>query len=184
MLQELRHKNKDEDDEDDEEDEDSDDNDDDGTYLIETFQKVVLNGIELPTPAKWKSSRTLQITYLDSDMMIARTAGGEPHLLLRHSPCSTDFDEDAENENDECDIDTEVTEYFQDAKMKYGSTISRSLVDRAYVGNDALESDVDESFLSPLRSIKGNNNHHKDQKLDIDNIVKLIKAILQGENGH
>ena len=39
--------------------------DDDGTILSETFDKVVLNGFELPTPQHWKKSRQLQITYLD-----------------------------------------------------------------------------------------------------------------------
>jgi hypothetical protein len=122
-----------------------------GTFLIETFQKLVLAGIELPAPDHWKNSRDLEITYLDQDMMIARTAGGEPHLLLRHSPCSTD--------DDTCNIDHEVTEYFEEARNKYGSTISRSLVDRAY------EADGENS-------------------LDVANIVRLVKAILDPKEGH
>lgn len=122
------------------------------TFLVETFEKLVLSGIEIPTPESWKSSRDLEITYLDQDMMIARTAGGEPHLLLRHSPCSTD--------DETCDIDMEVTEYFEEARSKYGSTLSRSLVDRAY--DEASDN----------------------TELDVDNIAKLVKSILQGENGH
>ncbi len=101
------------------------DDEDDGTLLIESFERLELMGIEVPTPASWKSSRKLQITYLDEDMMIARTNGGEPHLLLRHSPCSTD--------DETCDLDTdEPTPFFQDAMNKYGKHLSRSLVDRAY----------------------------------------------------
>jgi hypothetical protein len=132
-----------------------------GTFLVESFNKLVLAGAEIPTPPEWKSSRALEITYLDQDMMLARTAGGEPHLLLRHSPCSTDASDasiDA-GDDDYCDIDMEVTPYFAEALSKYGSTISRSLVDRAF-------------------------NAEGDNKLDIDNIVKLVQAILAGKNGH
>jgi hypothetical protein len=122
-----------------------------GTFLVESFQKLVLAGVEIPTPEQWKTSRDLEISYLDQDMMIARTAGGEPHFLLRHSPCSTD--------DDACDIDSEVTEYFQEARATYGTALSRSLVDRAY-------------------DPKGEN------RLDVDNIIRLVQAILEGKNGH
>jgi hypothetical protein len=121
-----------------------------GTFLIETFQNIVLAGVELPTPSSWHKSRDLEITYLDQDMMIARTDGGEPHLLLRHSPCSTD--------DDTCDIDHEVTEYFEEARAKYGSSLSRSLVDRAYGEGEG--------------------------KFDMENIVHLIQSILSRKEGH
>jgi hypothetical protein len=119
-----------------------------GTHLIETFDKLMLGGMELPTPRKWKSCRMLEITYLDDDMMIARTAGGEPHLLLRHSVCATN--------DDTCDIDEELThtEYLKLARAKYGPTLTRSLVDRDFMAdNDSTT-------------------------LDMAKIVQLIKAIL------
>eukprot|EP00429_Kryptoperidinium_foliaceum_P093328 CAMPEP_0176185160 /NCGR_PEP_ID=MMETSP0121_2-20121125/1207_1 /TAXON_ID=160619 /ORGANISM="Kryptoperidinium foliaceum, Strain CCMP 1326" /LENGTH=373 /DNA_ID=CAMNT_0017523597 /DNA_START=38 /DNA_END=1159 /DNA_ORIENTATION=- len=117
-----------------------------GVLLIESFDKLVLMGVEIPTPDSWKSSRELQITYLDEDMMIARTAGGEPHLLLRHSPCSTD--------DDSCDLDEdEPTPFFQDAMAKYGRHLSRSLVDRAYSMDDEKTAglDVANILYSPNR---------------------------------
>lgn len=127
---------------------------DHGTLLIETFDKLVFMGHEVPTPASWKSSRKLHITYLDDDMMIARTNGGEPHLLLRHSPCGTD--------DDSCDLDTEdPTPFFQEAINKYGRHLSRSLVDRAYT----IHSET-----------KGT--------LDMANIVRLIHGIMKAPNGH
>ena len=130
-----------------------------GTLLIETFDKLLLMGVEVPTPASWKSSRQLEITYLDEDMMIARTAGGEPHLLLRHSPCSTD--------DDTCDLDSdEPTRYFQDAMDKYGRHLSRSLVDRAYSMDD--ENDDDDGTAR--------------RSLDVANIVQLIRGIISSPN--
>lgn len=119
-----------------------------GTLGIETFQKLVLAGVEIPTPEQWKSSRDLEISYLDKDIMIARTSGGEPHLLLRHSPCSTD--------DEACDIDHEVTAYFDEARGKYGSSISRSLVDRAYEADG-------------------------ENKLDIVNIARLVSDIVNSK---
>jgi len=121
-----------------------------GTHLIEAFQCIKLAGIEIPTPETWKRSRDLEITYLDQDMMIARTAGGEPHFLLRHSPCSTD--------DLECDIDNDVTEYFAEARAKYGQKLSRSLVDRAY-GKD-------------------------DDRFQGSYIVEIIQSILDGKASH
>jgi len=129
-----------------------------GTLLIESFEKLMLMGMELPTPQSWKSSRTLQITYLDDDMMLARTAGGEPHLLLRHSPCSTD--------DEACDLDTEApTQYFQDALAKYGKHLSRSLVDRAYT------------------CMNGEAEGTQQHQLDVKNIIRLIRGILISPDG-
>jgi hypothetical protein len=126
-----------------------------GTLLIESFDRLVLMGVEIPTPESWKSCRELQITYLDEDMMIARTAGGEPHLLLRHSPCSTD--------DDTCDLDdANPTPFFQDAMTKYGRHLSRSLVDRAYSMDD------DEKTAGGL---------------DVVNILRLIQGIVHAPNG-
>ena len=123
----------------------------DGTFLRETFQGIHLAGVEIPTPGSWKRARDLEISYLDEDMMIARTAGGEPHFLLRHSPCSTD------DNDDECDIDNTVTDYFRDAHSKYGKKLSRSLVDRAY----GSEGDVEGA-----------------------NILELVQSILDGRDAH
>lgn len=123
---------------------------DDGTHLLESFEKLVLCGVEIPTPKEWKQNpRDLQITYLDEAMMIARTAGGEPHLMLRHSPCSTD--------DNTCDIDdSETTPFFHEAMEKYGSQLSRSLVDRAYSRSDTSSQ----------------------QGLDVGNILQLIHGII------
>ena len=126
------------------------------TLLIESFDRLELQGIEVPTPSSWKSSRPLEITYLDEDMMIARTGvGGEPHLLLRHSPCSTDVET--------CDLDTEPpTPFFQEALAKYGQDLSRSLVDRAY--------DSSGSGGPKEREVK--------------TIVELVHGIFHSPNGH
>jgi hypothetical protein len=124
------------------------DNNPKGTFLIEGFQKILVNGVEIPTPEKWKSERDLEITYLDDDMMIARTAGSDPHFLLRTSPCSTD--------DTECVIgDDEGTAYFHEARAKYGSDkLTRCLVDRAY-GGGTVQGDQNtlQDILELVRSI-------------------------------
>ena len=112
-----------------------------GTHLCETFRSLSLNGVVLPTPEHWKSTRDLEITYLDDDCMIARTAFGEPHLLLRNSrPCQSSqstaksgMDEIVE-EDGECDMNSVVTDFVQHALDRYGgmSQLTRKLVDRAY----------------------------------------------------
>jgi len=96
-----------------------------GTLLLEHFQGVHLNGVKIPTPNSWHTTRTLEITYMDKDIMIARTSGGEPHLLIRNSPLCyspeemmihdiiTNYDESividdmvsVDEEIEECDID-------------------------------------------------------------------------------
>lgn len=98
------------------------------TKLIEKFEGIRVCDIPLPTPPSWHNERDLEISYLDDDMMIARTAGGEPHFLLRHSLCSTD--------DETCDIDNSLTEFFHDARQKYGEKISRCLVDRKFGSAD------------------------------------------------
>jgi hypothetical protein len=113
-----------------------------GTHLIEQFQGLRLAGVDIPTPEEWHRSRDLEISYLDDDMMIARTAGGEPHLLLRHSPCSTD--------DETCDIDHSVTAWFQEAQAKYGHKLARSLVDRAYGQDDERHA---ESVLEAAKAV-------------------------------
>ena len=102
-----------------------------GNVMLETFQSLKLMGIPLPTPDSWARTRTLDISYLDSDMMIARTAGGEPHLLLRNSRCTT--------ADDECDIDQELTDFFDEARELYGDRIARCLVDRDFGESEAAE---------------------------------------------
>lgn len=102
-----------------------------GNVMLETFQSLKLMGILLPTPDSWARTRTLDISYLDSDMMIARTAGGEPHLLLRNSRCTT--------ADDECDIDQELTDFFDEARELYGDRIARCLVDRDFGESEAAE---------------------------------------------
>ena len=102
---------------------------------------VALVGVDIPTPESWHSERDLEISYLDDDMMIARTAGGEPHLMLRHSTCSTD--------DPYCNIETELTMYFMEARAKYGEGSSRCLVDRAY-GEECEESAETPDSLQPI----------------------------------
>ena len=106
-----------------------------------------LTGVEVPTPKSWHTTRTLEITYMDKDIMIARTSGGEPHLLLRNSPLCYTPEEmmlRANNNNDdyaimeeeieECDIDggNKWTEFFSEAIEIYGERITRCLVDRDF----------------------------------------------------
>jgi len=113
-----------------------------GTLLLEHFQGVHVNGVEIPTPKYWHTTRTLEITYMDKDIMIARTSGGEPHLLLRNSPlCYTPdemmlhIDDTAmEEEIEECEIDggNKLTAFFSEAVEMYGEGVTRCLVDRDY----------------------------------------------------
>lgn len=77
--------------------------------------------------------------------MVARTSGGEPHLLLRNSPlCYTpedmmfrindDDDITMKEEIEECDLDggDKWTEFFSEAIEIYGERITRCLVDRDF----------------------------------------------------
>ena len=132
---------------------------DDPTHLWETFQSIALNGVTIPTPSSWQRSRDLEIRYIDQDFMIARTAGGEPHLLLRHSPCGTDNTDASE----ECDIDADLTDYFAAAQSKYGGRgLARSLVDRAYAETADGHAPVEAAASIPqlLQSIlRGGNSH-------------------------
>lgn len=125
----------------------------DGTHLIETFKGVLLNGVHIPTPTAWHSSRDLHVQYLDEEMMIARTAGGEPHLLLRHSSCTTEDDE-----QEECNIDEDLTQIYAMAQSTYGQDrLTRSLVDRDYAVNK--ENDPT-SIFKLLHSIFSNPGGH------------------------
>lgn len=115
-----------------------------GTLLLEHFQGIKLNGIKIPTPESWSTTRTLEITYMDKDIMIARTSGGEPHLLLRNTPlCYTPEDiihVETDNavmmdEVEECDLldgTNRWTEFFSEAIEIYGERITRCLVDRDF----------------------------------------------------
>ena len=147
-----------------------------GTLLIEQFQSLSLQGVQIPTPSQWHGERTLEITYMDDDMMIARTNGGEPHLLLRHSPCSTDtaMQRGQENEelleDEECDIDNDLTNYFADAQTRYGKEgLARSLVDRAY----ALERDYQKQ-----RQFGQNDTKRVQTKVQGASVFDLIRSIL------
>ena len=122
-----------------------------GTHLCETFRSLSLNGVVLPTPEHWKSTRDLEITYLDDDCMIARTGFGEPHLLLRtsnlcqspHSATTSAIMDNVEKEDEECDVNAVVTDFVQHALDRYGgmSQLTRKLVDRAYGRAGSLEQD-------------------------------------------
>jgi len=117
-----------------------------GTLLLEHFQGVRLNGVDIPTPKHWHTTRTLEISYMDKDIMIARTSGGEPHLLLRNSPLcyspedmiqhvNDDDTNIMEEEIEECDLDgggSKWTEFFSEAIEIYGERITRCLVDRDF----------------------------------------------------
>lgn len=112
----------------------------------------------MPTPKKWHTTRTLEITYMDNDIMVARTSGGEPHLLLRNSPMcyssenlmeqedqQTQEDasivaidnDDGDEEDDVCDVteNHKWTEFFSEAIEMYGERITRCLVDREFGKN-------------------------------------------------
>ena len=54
-----------------------------GTRLLEKFEGVSVSGVSLPMPSSWRRNRYLEITYLDEDILIARSSGGEPHVLTR-----------------------------------------------------------------------------------------------------
>jgi hypothetical protein len=115
-----------------------------GTLLLEHFQGIWLNGHQIPTPKRWHTTRTLEITYMDKDIMIARTSKGEPHLLIRNSPmCYTEedmivgYEDDAfEDEMEECNVDDEGnnrwTQFFAEAAEIYGERLGRCLVDREF----------------------------------------------------
>lgn len=122
-----------------------------GTLLLEHFQGIQLNGIDLPTPKQWHTTRTLEVTYMDDDIMIARTSGGEPHLLIRTSQLchpvveygeklgndaienQNEFENQTEEDDDSCDVDeNRWTEFFTEAMEMYGTRITRCLVDREF----------------------------------------------------
>ena len=115
-----------------------------GTLLLEHFQGIWLNGVKIPTPKQWHTTRTLEITYMDNDILIARTSGGEPHLLLRNSPmCYTVEemimgleDDEIEDGPEECSIDEDGnnrwTQFFAEAVEIYGERLGRCLVDREF----------------------------------------------------
>ena len=126
-----------------------------GTLLLEHFQGIKLNGITIPTPQSWSTTRTLEISYMDKDILIARTSGGEPHLLLRNSPlCYTPKDMMTHNvvndeavmidEIEECNLDgpNAWTEFFSDAVEMYGERITRCLVDRDF-GKEEMKNKQD-----------------------------------------
>ena len=126
-----------------------------GTLLLEHFQGIKLNGITIPTPQSWSTTRTLEISYMDKDILIARTSGGEPHLLLRNSPlCYTPEDMMTHNvvndeavmidEIEECNLDgpNAWTEFFSDAVEMYGERITRCLVDRDF-GKEEMKNKQD-----------------------------------------
>lgn len=118
----------------------------DGTLLLEHFQGIHLNGVEIPTPQSWHTTRTLEVSYMDKDILICRTSKGEPHLLLRNTPLCyrtpeemmLNVEKDATvmmDEIEECDLDGDKntwTEYFSDAIEIYGERITRCLVDRDF----------------------------------------------------
>mmetsp|Transcript_15268 Transcript_15268/g.25152 ORF Transcript_15268/g.25152 Transcript_15268/m.25152 type:complete len:368 (-) Transcript_15268:2995-4098(-) len=117
---------------------------DKGTLLLEHFQGIWLNGVKLPTPQQWHTTRTLEITYMDNDILIARTSGGEPHLLLRNSPmCYTVEemmvglgDDEIEDDLEECSVEEDDnnrwTQFFAEAVEIYGERLGRCLVDREF----------------------------------------------------
>jgi len=126
-----------------------------GTLLLEHFQGIKLNGITIPTPQSWSTTRTLEISYMDKDILIARTSGGEPHLLLRNSPlCYTPEDMMRRNvvndeavmidEIEECNLDgpNAWTEFFSEAIEMYGERITRCLVDRDF-GKEEMKNKQD-----------------------------------------
>lgn len=66
--------------------------------LDEHFRGLSLGGRSVPLPKSMYNSRLLVISYLDEEIMIARTAGGPPHLLVRdaskkHVPPASSQDE-------------------------------------------------------------------------------------------
>mmetsp|Transcript_12266 Transcript_12266/g.28885 ORF Transcript_12266/g.28885 Transcript_12266/m.28885 type:complete len:258 (-) Transcript_12266:48-821(-) len=54
-----------------------------GTRFLEKFEGVSVSGVSLPMPSSWSRKRCLEISYLDEDILIARSSGGEPHVLTR-----------------------------------------------------------------------------------------------------
>ena len=101
-------------------------------------------------------------------------------------------------DDDTCDVDAEVTQYFQEAKLKYGEKLSRSLVDRACVEqvDDVLHDDnhhdhiidgvdISENDSSPSSdTVTKKSSSTKQQNFDLQSIVRLTKAILQDKNSH
>lgn len=127
-----------------------------GTYLVETFQSITVAGINIPTPASWHKSRSLEISYLDDDVMIARTAGGDPHFLLRHDTSSwcADKNDDDEDEDELCSVDVDESSFMFEARKRYGEKLGRSLVDRAYGSmNDDHAKNVGADVIELIRSI-------------------------------
>lgn len=134
-----------------------------GTFFRETFQGLSLNGVPLWTPPHWRQgTRDLQITYMDDDLMIARTAGGEPHLLLRHSECSTDEDEECFIHDHHDHDDNE--DHFDD----HGNRRKQSMIhaSRQIHGDRWMRRLVDRKFGS------------QNDQFQIHDVVQLIRSIL------
>ncbi|CAM9221909.1 unnamed protein product, partial [Hapterophycus canaliculatus] len=51
--------------------------------LQEVYEEAEVAGVTIPIPARIQPRRTLYITYLDDDIMIARDDTGAPDLLIR-----------------------------------------------------------------------------------------------------
>ncbi|CAM9547397.1 unnamed protein product [Pylaiella littoralis] len=51
--------------------------------LQEVYEEAEVAGVTIPIPARIQPRRTLYITYLDDDIMIARDDSGAPDLLIR-----------------------------------------------------------------------------------------------------
>ncbi|KAG5189318.1 hypothetical protein JKP88DRAFT_260048 [Tribonema minus] len=51
--------------------------------LTETYEEAEIAGMTIPIPAALQLKRTLFITYLDDDIVIARDNSGSPDLLVR-----------------------------------------------------------------------------------------------------
>lgn len=51
--------------------------------LQEVYEEAEVAGVTIPIPARLQPRRTLYITYLDDDIMIARDDTGAPDLLIR-----------------------------------------------------------------------------------------------------
>ena len=115
-------------------------------------------------------------------MMIARTAGGEPHFLLRHHR-NCDEDDTDDNDDDEDEECTIPTDFLQQARQKYGATLSRSLVDREYTTSTSTstsDDDMDTSNVVPVVPPVRAKDLHK----QLQQIFSLVTDIAMGKNGH
>lgn len=101
------------------------------------------------------------MTYMDDDIMIARTSGGEPHLLLRTSqlchpvvghgeelgnnPLEThnEYENQIEEDDESCEVgENRWTEFFTEAMEMYGERITRCLVDREFGKSQTNQQEV------------------------------------------